>query len=242
VPDYRPVRPGNSKIRTSADAGPRRRPPTTTGGGIALRLTVLRLTGAIARRLTGAIARRRGRDPPFLTRIAQRFHGEPVDLPARILEPHAERQTELPRRVVRESVRWRSERRGQIPVHSVHGRGRERVERRQGCRVEGRQDALPGCSTGDRVQLKNAAAGEHRLSAAAQILLVEDVQDLRLDEQRNLARAAADGATASDEAMLVERLGQDVHVVHGSERNIKITRPADMELARFYLQQELAGK
>ena len=56
------------------------------------------------------------------------------------------------------------------------------------------------------------------------------------------ARAAADGATASDESMLVERLGQDVHVVHGSERNIKITRPADMELARFYLQQELAGK
>ena len=56
------------------------------------------------------------------------------------------------------------------------------------------------------------------------------------------ARAAADGATASDESMLVERLGHDVHVVHGSERNIKITRPADMELARFYLQQELAGK
>ena len=56
------------------------------------------------------------------------------------------------------------------------------------------------------------------------------------------ARAATDGATASDESMLVERLGQDVHVVHGSERNIKITRPADMELARFYLQQELAGK
>ncbi len=53
------------------------------------------------------------------------------------------------------------------------------------------------------------------------------------------ARAAADGATASDEAMLVERLGQDVHVVHGSERNIKITRPADLELARFYLAQEL---
>ena len=52
------------------------------------------------------------------------------------------------------------------------------------------------------------------------------------------ARAAADGATASDEAMLVERLGNDVHVVAGSDRNIKITRPADMDLARFYLQQE----
>ena len=52
------------------------------------------------------------------------------------------------------------------------------------------------------------------------------------------ALAQQDGMTASDEAALVERLGHDVHVVLGSERNIKITRPADMELARFYLEQE----
>ena len=52
------------------------------------------------------------------------------------------------------------------------------------------------------------------------------------------ARATADGVTASDEAGLIERLGHDVHVVLGSERNIKITRPADMELAEFYLQCE----
>jgi 2-C-methyl-D-erythritol 4-phosphate cytidylyltransferase len=53
-------------------------------------------------------------------------------------------------------------------------------------------------------------------------------------------RAGADGVNASDEAGLVERIGHDVHVVLGSERNIKITRPADMELARFYLQRERA--
>ena len=52
------------------------------------------------------------------------------------------------------------------------------------------------------------------------------------------ARAQADGVTASDEAGLVERIGHDVHVVLGSERNIKITKPADMELARFYLESE----
>src|ERR1700688_1351456 len=52
------------------------------------------------------------------------------------------------------------------------------------------------------------------------------------------ARAEADGVNASDEAGLVERIGHDVHVVLGSERNIKITRPADMELARFYLERE----
>src|ERR1700722_9132680 len=55
------------------------------------------------------------------------------------------------------------------------------------------------------------------------------------------ARARQDGVTASDEAGLVERMGRDVHVVVGSERNLKITRPGDMELAEFYLRQERAG-
>jgi len=51
-------------------------------------------------------------------------------------------------------------------------------------------------------------------------------------------KAQQDDVTASDEAALVERFGHDVFVVLGSERNIKITRPSDMELARFYLDQE----
>jgi 2-C-methyl-D-erythritol 4-phosphate cytidylyltransferase len=63
------------------------------------------------------------------------------------------------------------------------------------------------------------------------------VFDTRLLKEA-FARAEADGVNASDEAGLVERLGHDVHVVHGSERNIKITKPADMELARFYLHLE----
>jgi len=55
-------------------------------------------------------------------------------------------------------------------------------------------------------------------------------------------KAQQDGVTASDEAALVERFGHDVFVVLGSERNLKITRPADMDLARFYLVQERQGK
>ena len=52
------------------------------------------------------------------------------------------------------------------------------------------------------------------------------------------AGAEEDGVNASDEAGLIERIGHEVRVVQGSERNIKITRPADMELARFYLHAE----
>ena len=55
-------------------------------------------------------------------------------------------------------------------------------------------------------------------------------------------RAKQDGVSASDEAGLVERIGRDVHVVAGSERNLKITRPGDMELAEFYLRQERAAR
>jgi 2-C-methyl-D-erythritol 4-phosphate cytidylyltransferase len=48
--------------------------------------------------------------------------------------------------------------------------------------------------------------------------------------------ASADGFLGTDEASLVERFGHDVAVVMGSPRNLKITTPADMELAEFYLK------
>lgn len=48
--------------------------------------------------------------------------------------------------------------------------------------------------------------------------------------------AAGDGFLGTDEASLIERSGQPVAVVMGSPRNIKITTPADMELAEFYLK------
>jgi 2-C-methyl-D-erythritol 4-phosphate cytidylyltransferase len=51
-------------------------------------------------------------------------------------------------------------------------------------------------------------------------------------------KAQDDDVGVSDEAAAVERFGHEVFVVLGSERNLKITRPADMDLARFYLEQE----
>jgi 2-C-methyl-D-erythritol 4-phosphate cytidylyltransferase len=48
--------------------------------------------------------------------------------------------------------------------------------------------------------------------------------------------ATAVGFVGTDEASLVERSGHQVAVVMGSARNIKITTPADLELAEFYLK------
>lgn len=55
--------------------------------------------------------------------------------------------------------------------------------------------------------------------------------------KRAFDSAMADGFMGTDEASLVERLGADVWVVMGSARNIKITTPADLELAEFLLAQ-----
>ncbi len=75
------------------------------------------------------------------------------------------------------------------------------------------------------------------------IVLAQTPQAFQYELIRDAFRAGQkDGVTASDESGLVERLGHDVYVVQGSDRNLKITRPADMELARFYLAQERAGK
>lgn len=56
------------------------------------------------------------------------------------------------------------------------------------------------------------------------------------------AKAKADEFVGTDESSLVERLDAiEVHVVPGSERNIKITRPSDLDLARHYWAEE-SGK
>ena len=48
--------------------------------------------------------------------------------------------------------------------------------------------------------------------------------------------ATADGFVGTDEASLAERSGHPVAVVMGSPQNIKITTPADLELAEYYLR------
>ncbi len=53
------------------------------------------------------------------------------------------------------------------------------------------------------------------------------------------ARAAAEGVRATDDAMLVERLGVPVRIVPGPRWNLKITHPDDLPLADFLWRQGL---
>ena len=70
------------------------------------------------------------------------------------------------------------------------------------------------------------------------IVQAQTPQGFRYGLLRNaFAEAEADGFVGTDEASLVERAGQSVFVVPGSQVNLKITQPGDLELAEFYLRQ-----
>ncbi len=75
------------------------------------------------------------------------------------------------------------------------------------------------------------------------LVLAHTPQVFRFDLlKRAFEEARKDGFSGTDEASLVERMDVEVSVVQGSDRNIKITKPSDMELARLFLAEELAGR
>jgi len=71
------------------------------------------------------------------------------------------------------------------------------------------------------------------------IMLAQTPQVFRRELlDRAFESAARDGFNGTDEASLVEHLNEDVHVMLGSDRNIKITRPSDMALAQLFYDEE----
>ena len=76
------------------------------------------------------------------------------------------------------------------------------------------------------------------------LILTQTPQVFRFDLLKlAFQKAREDGFSGTDEASLVERLEQvEVSVVQGSDRNIKITKPTDMDLAQLFLTQEMAGR
>lgn len=74
------------------------------------------------------------------------------------------------------------------------------------------------------------------------LVLAQTPQVFRYDLLRRAFDAARlDDFTGTDESSLVERLEEvEVSVVLGSDRNIKITKPGDMDVARLFFQQETA--
>ncbi len=96
-------------------------------------------------------------------------------------------------------------------------------------------------------QVSGAQAGGAKVRATIsreRLILAQTPQVFRYDVlARAFDAARRDDFAGTDEASLVERLDQiEISVVLGSERNIKITRPSDMDLARLFFEQETARR
>jgi 2-C-methyl-D-erythritol 4-phosphate cytidylyltransferase len=76
------------------------------------------------------------------------------------------------------------------------------------------------------------------------LVMAQTPQVFRYDLLKQaFAKAREDSFTGTDESSLVERLDQvEVSVVMGSDRNIKITKPSDMDLARLFLAEEMGAR
>lgn len=79
--------------------------------------------------------------------------------------------------------------------------------------------------------------------AREHLVLAQTPQAFRIEILREaFERAKKDEYYGTDESSLVERMGGSVSIVRGSERNIKITRPTDLVLARVLLEEEQSSK
>ena len=96
-------------------------------------------------------------------------------------------------------------------------------------------------------QVSGAQAGGARIRGTIsreRLVLAQTPQVFRYSILgRAFDAARRDNFAGTDESSLVERLDEvEISVVLGSDRNIKITRPGDMDLARLFLEQEMARR
>lgn len=107
--------------------------------------------------------------------------------------------------------------------------------------VEKHGAAIAGLPAVDTIkQVERAAEGAIITSTIPRerVVQAQTPQGFRYELiKRAFDSAATDGFIGTDEASLVERLGESVWVVMGSPRNIKITTPGDMELAGFLVSR-----
>jgi len=97
---------------------------------------------------------------------------------------------------------------------------------------------LPAVDTVKQVERTSEGAIIKATIPRAAVVLAQTPQGFRYSViKKAFDEAAADGFMGTDEASLAERSGHEVAVVMGSPKNLKITTPADMDLAEFYLRK-----
>jgi len=104
--------------------------------------------------------------------------------------------------------------------------------------------AIVGVPVVDTVKQVSRGTGRVRIRATLpreKLVMAQTPQVFRYDLlARAFELAREDGFLGTDEASMVERLDVEVSVVLGSDRNIKITKQGDMDLARLFFHEEIA--
>ncbi len=96
--------------------------------------------------------------------------------------------------------------------------------------------AIPGCRPPDTLWRVGGDGNVESLVDRDRTVAVQTPQCFRRSLLReSLARAEEAGLSGTDEASLVRAAGHPVRVVEGSPRNLKVTRPTDLEVARTLL-------
>src|ERR1044071_2828425 len=102
--------------------------------------------------------------------------------------------------------------------------------------------AIVGVPAVDTVKQVSRGTSHVRIRATLpreKLVMAQTPQVFRYDLLvRAFAAAREDGFIGTDESSMVERLDVEVSVVMGSDRNIKITKPGDMDLAHLFWRQE----
>ena len=97
--------------------------------------------------------------------------------------------------------------------------------------------AAPAIPVKDTIKVvKGGVAKETPDRATLQAVQTPQVFDFDL-LRGALKKAKEDGAEVTDDCSAVERLGMSIKIVEGDERNIKVTTPMDLKIAKLLLEE-----
>lgn len=106
----------------------------------------------------------------------------------------------------------------------------------------GARAVIPALEVVDTIKIAEQRQGVEVATGTPERATLRSVQTPQGFELETLLRAhsapAAAGPGASDDALLVEKLGVAVQLIPGSEAALKITTPADLERARIFLESD----
>ncbi len=131
--------------------------------------------------------------------------------------------------------------RGRYPIVVIHDGARPFVEPELIDNVVEKakkyRAVIAGVPARDTIKLVDSSGIIEKTLHRQTIWLAQTPQAFYYEDIARAHQKALDGnwGELTDDAAFVERIGIPVKVVMGSDKNIKVTTPADLELARFFI-------